>query len=135
MIFAVFDEDFVFETNSLTGMMLEVLIYDFDPVSRHRGIGYVRVRLPVGPELLDSKPVLLTKPILRYGAEGSVYRSDPLGELMVSLFYDPSAAKLTVIVVRAINLSIVDDTGTSADTYVKVNGRERLVERLAHRPP
>lgn len=101
-------------------MTLEVLLYDFDPVSRHRGIGYIRVKLPLGPELLDTKPVLLTKPILRYGAEGSVYRADPLGELMVSLFYDSAAAKLTVIVVRAINLADTDESGNSSGSFVKV---------------
>lgn len=73
-------------------------------------------------EYLGIKPVTLTRPIHRYGAEGSVYRSDPLGELMVSLCYDANAAKLTVIVIRAINLSISDESGNqNYDTYVKVN--------------
>ncbi|KAF7998466.1 hypothetical protein HCN44_010403 [Aphidius gifuensis] len=120
----VFDEEFTFETSSLSGTTLEVLLYDFDPVSKHRALGYVRLPLPPknqGTDHIGNEPIILTRPIHRYGAEGSVYRSDPLGELMVSLFYDITTTKLTVIVVRAINLLIADDSGTqSSDTYVKV---------------
>ncbi|XP_008550989.1 synaptotagmin-1 [Microplitis demolitor] len=118
----VFDEEFTFEVSSLTGTTLEVLLYDFDPASKHRALGYVRLPLPLNnSEYLGIKPVTLTRPIHRYGAEGSVYRSDPLGELMVSLCYDANAAKLTVIVIRAINLSISDESGNqNYDTYVKV---------------
>lgn len=57
-------------------------------------------------------------PILRYGAEGG-FRAPPLGELMVSLSYQPLMEKLTVIVVRAKNLPIPDDS-SSCNPYVKV---------------
>lgn len=121
----VFDEEFTFETSSLSGTTLEVLLYDFDPVTKHRALGYVRLPLPPknnGSDHLGNEAITLTRPVHRYGAEGSVYRSDPLGELMVSLFYDLTTTKLTVIVVRAINLLIADDSGTqNSDTYVKVN--------------
>ncbi|CAD6235853.1 GSCOCG00008013001-RA-CDS [Cotesia congregata] len=118
----VFDEEFTFEVSSLNGTTLEVLLYDFDPASKHRALGYVRLPLPLNNgEFLGLKPVEVTRPIHRYGAEGSVYRSDPLGELMVSLCYDANANKLTVIVIRAINLSITEDSGNqNYDTYVKV---------------
>lgn len=37
-----------------------------------------------------------------------------LGDLMVSLAYLPSAERLTVVVIKARNLRVVDDTRTSS---------------------
>ncbi|KAF7384130.1 hypothetical protein HZH66_012380 [Vespula vulgaris] len=104
----VFDEDFVFEVNpesSLNDRTLEVLLYDFDAFSRHL-------------DILGLTLQTVRVPILRYGAEGG-FRAPPLGELMVSLSYQPLAEKLTVIVVRAKNLPIPDDS-MSCNPYVKV---------------
>lgn len=117
----VFDEDFVFEVtpdSPLTGRTLEILLYDFDAFSRHRGLGYVQLPLSSVIEQLGTSLTVITKPVLRYGAEGG-FRAPPLGELMVSLSYQPSAERLTVIVVRAKNLPILDDS-INANPYVKV---------------
>ncbi|KAG8035148.1 hypothetical protein G9C98_001638 [Cotesia typhae] len=66
----VFDEEFTFEVSSLNGTTLEVLLYDFDPASKHRALGYVRLPLPLNNgEFLGLKPVEVTRPIHRYGAE------------------------------------------------------------------
>lgn len=104
----VFDEDFVFEVNpesSLNDRTLEVLLYDFDAFSRHRGLGYAQFHLSTLVDILGLTLQTVRVPILRYGAEGG-FRAPPLGELMVSLSYQPLAEKLTVIVVRAKNLPI-----------------------------
>ncbi|KAG7205566.1 hypothetical protein KM043_007538 [Ampulex compressa] len=117
----VFDEYFIFEVapeSSLTGRTLEVLLYDFDAFSRHRGLGYVQLPLSSISETLGTTLTVVTKPVLRYGAEGG-FRAPPLGELMVSLSYQPSMEKLTVIIVRARNLPIPDEPST-ANPYVKV---------------
>ncbi|KAL2750697.1 synaptotagmin-2-like [Vespula maculifrons] len=117
----VFDEDFVFEVNpesSLNDRTLEVLLYDFDAFSRHRGLGYAQFHLSTLVDILGLTLQTVRVPILRYGAEGG-FRAPPLGELMVSLSYQPLAEKLTVIVVRAKNLPIPDDS-MSCNPYVKV---------------
>ncbi|XP_032672796.1 synaptotagmin-2-like [Odontomachus brunneus] len=117
----VFDEDFVFEVtpeSSLAGRTLEILLYDFDAFTRHRGLGYVQLPLSSVPNL-DMNLVTITKPVLRYGTEGG-FKAPPLGELMVSISYHPSIEKLTIIVVRARNLPVLDDPA-NANPYVKVS--------------
>lgn len=114
-----FDEDFVFEVqpdSALNERTLEVLLYDFDAFSRHRGLGYVQVNLSEVDK--QSETSFITAPIRRYGTGG--FKAPPLGELMVSMSYQPSAEKLTVIIIKARNLPVVDDTSVNLDPYVKV---------------
>ncbi|XP_048508331.1 synaptotagmin-5 isoform X2 [Athalia rosae] len=113
----VFDEDFVFEVKPATALWktLEILIYDFDALSRHRSIGCVR--LPLSSVDLGSRAIM-SKPILRC-TERDV-RAE-LGELMVSMSFLPSAERLTVMVIKARNLRVVDDARTSSDPCVKVS--------------
>lgn len=116
----VFDEDFVFEVtpaSSLAGRTLEILLYDFDAFTRHRGLGYVQLPLGSVPDL-GTNLITITKPVLRYGVEGG-FKAPPLGELMVSISYQVSLEKLTIIVVRARNLPVLDDPA-NANSYVKV---------------
>ncbi|XP_054015024.1 synaptotagmin-A [Hylaeus anthracinus] len=116
----VFDEDFVFEImpeSSLDGRTLEILLYDFDAFSRHQCLGYVQLPLSAVTDL-DTTLVLITKPILRYGIENGL-KTPFMGELMVSLSYQPSAEKLTIIIVRAKSLPSLNDT-KNANLYVKV---------------
>ncbi|EFN88067.1 Synaptotagmin-3 [Harpegnathos saltator] len=117
----VFDEDFVFEVtpeSSLAGRTLEILLYDFDAFTRHRGLGYVQLPLSSVADL-STDLVTITKPVLRYGAEGG-FKAPPLGELMVSISYHPSIEKLTIIVVRARNLPVLDDLA-NANPFVRVS--------------
>lgn len=44
-----------------------------------------------------------------------------LGDLMVSLAYLPSAERLTVNVIKARNLRVVDDSRNSSDPFVKIS--------------
>jgi hypothetical protein len=103
----------------LTERTLEVLLYDFDASTKHRGLGYVQIPLSTVTDLgLEQRTV--TKSVLRYGAEGR-FKAPPLGELMVSLSYQPTAERLTVIVIRARNLPINDESGTTIfEPYVQV---------------
>jgi len=118
--FLVFDEDFVFEVtpaSSLIGRTLEILLYDFDAFTRHRGLGYMQLPLSSIPDL-GTNLITITKPILRYGVEGG-FKAPPLGELMISISYQVSIEKLTIIIVRARNLPVLDDPA-NANPYVKV---------------
>lgn len=67
---------------------------------------------------LGTNLITITKPVLRYGVEGG-FKAPPLGELMVSISYQLSLEKLTIIVVRARNLPVLDDPA-NANSYVKV---------------
>lgn len=104
-------------TSSLAGRTVEILLYDFDAFTRHRGLGYVQLPLSSVPDL-GTNFTTITKPILRYGTEGG-FKAPPLGELMISVSYQPSIEKLTIIIVRARNLPALDDPA-SASPYVKV---------------
>jgi len=103
--------------SSLAGRTLEILLYDFDAFTRHRGLGYVQLPLSSVSDL-GTDLITITKSILRYGAEGG-FKAPPLGELMISVSYQPSIEKLTIIVVRARNLPVLDDPA-NANPYVKV---------------
>ncbi|KAI4464517.1 synaptotagmin [Holotrichia oblita] len=112
----VFDEDFVFEVHpaTLERHTLEVLLYDFDAYSRHHNIG--GVQFPFSSIDLNEK-IDTWKCLTPYINQDSKV---DLGELMVSLAYLPSAERLTVVIIKARNLRIVDDTRNSSDPYVKV---------------
>lgn len=43
-----------------------------------------------------------------------------LGDIMVSLSFLPSAERLTVVLIKARNLRIIDDSRNSSDPYIKV---------------
>lgn len=102
---------------------MEILLYDFDAFTRHRGLGYVQLPLSSMPEL-GANLITIAKPILRYGVEGG-FKAPPLGELMVSISYQISIEKLTIIVVRARNLPVLDDPA-NANPYVKVRTQVRF---------
>ncbi|KAK4879992.1 hypothetical protein RN001_008138 [Aquatica leii] len=124
----VFDEDFVFDVKaaSLSYHTLEVLLYNFDAYSRHSNVGGVHIPLAN----LD----LNNKVDCWKGLSPSIEHDTrlDLGELMVSLAYLPSAERLTVVVIKARNLRMVDDTRNSSDPYVKVSiiqGNKRIKKR------
>lgn len=114
---AVFDEDFVFEERpSVIGRRtIEILLYDFDSYSRHFCIGGTQIELAK----LD-----LTHKIDMWNFLGSCSEQDAkidLGDLMVSMSYLPSAERLTVVLIKARNLKVVDVSRNSSDPYVKVS--------------
>lgn len=106
----VFDEDFEFEVRpaAIGRRTIEVLMYDFDQFSRHVCIG--RLTIPLAQvDLLDR--VELWKQL---GPSTELDDKVELGDLMVSLSYLPSAERLTVVVIKARNLRVVDDTRNSS---------------------
>ncbi|KAM7351879.1 synaptotagmin alpha [Cochliomyia hominivorax] len=112
----VFDEDFVFEENpnAIDKRTIEILLYDFDAYSRHVCIGGAQISLAN----LD-----LTKKEKFWTPLGTCAEQDmkvDLGDVMITLAYLPSAERLTVVVIKARNLRIVDDSRNSSDPYIKV---------------
>lgn len=106
----MFDEDFVFEVRAATlgRHTLEILLYDFDAYSRHHSIGGVQFPLNI-IDLSDKVDVWKSlSPLADKDAKVD------LGELMVSLAYLSSAERLTVVVIKARNLRIIDDTRSSS---------------------
>lgn len=108
--FAVFDEDFVFEVRpaAIGRRTLEILLYDFDAYSRHVCIGGLKVLLA---------HVDLSDRVELWKSLGPCAEQDAkieLGDLMISLSYLPSAERLTVVVIKARNLRVFDDTRNSS---------------------
>lgn len=113
----VFDEDFVFEEQpTIIGRRtIEILLYDFDSYSRHFCIGGTQI---------DLSQLDLTHKIDMWQFLGSCSEQDKkvdLGDIMVSMSYLPSAERLTVVLVKARNLKVVDMSRNSSDPYVKLS--------------
>lgn len=110
----VFDEDFVFEVRPATvsRRTLEILMYDFDAYSRHVCIGGLTITLS---QVDLSDRVELWKQL---GSCAEHNAKVELGDLMVSLSYLPSAERLTVVVIKARNLRVVDDTRNSSGNFL-----------------
>lgn len=113
----IFDEDFVFEIEPvrILSTVIEVLLYDFDAYSRHHVIGATQASL--AEISLVSGRAEIWRPL------AAVAQSDArvdLGEIMVSVAYLPSAGRLTVVIVKARNLRVVDDTRNSSDPFIKI---------------
>jgi hypothetical protein len=108
--FSVFDEDFVFEVRPATigRRTLEILLYDFDAYSRHVCIGGLKISL-AHVDLSDK--VELWKSL---GPCAEIDAKVELGDLMISLSYLPSAERLTVVVIKARNLRVFDDSRNSS---------------------
>lgn len=106
----MFDEDFVFEVRPATigRRTLEILLYDFDAYSRHVCIGGLKILLA---------HVDLSDRVELWKTLGPCAEQDArveLGDLMISLSYLPSAERLTVVVIKARNLRVFDDTRNSS---------------------
>lgn len=110
----MFDEDFVFEVRpaSVSRRTLEILMYDFDPYSPHVCIGGLTIVLS---QVDLSDRVELWKEL---GSCEEQNAKVELGDVMVSLSYLPSAERLTVVIIKARNLRVVDDTRNSSGKYI-----------------
>ncbi|XP_055952536.1 synaptotagmin-9-like [Argiope bruennichi] len=112
----MFNETFVFGVpyEQLRSRTIQFSVYDFDRFSRHDLIGQVLVRNL--QDLCDiTHDVEYTMDIL-----GVPQEKVDLGEVMLSLCYLPTAGRLTVTIIKARNLKVMDITGSS-DPYVKVS--------------
>ncbi|XP_030745731.1 synaptotagmin-10-like isoform X2 [Sitophilus oryzae] len=111
----IFNETFIYSVTyeDLETRYLQFSVYDFDRFSRHDFIGHVVVSnlsevAEHGQESEYSMPILCPP----------VDKVD-LGELMVCLCFLPKAGRLTLTVIKGVNLKAMDITGKS-DPYVKV---------------
>ncbi|XP_050069793.1 synaptotagmin-4 isoform X2 [Anopheles maculipalpis] len=131
----VYDEDFTFyglTLNELAGMSLHFVVLSFDRYSRDDVIGEVVCPLSgIDLQQIENQQVALSREIqprsLKIRAQGR-------GELLISLCWQPAAARLTVVLLKARNLPRMDVTGL-ADPYVKIyllyNG-QRIAKKKTH---
>lgn len=96
--------------------IIEILLYDFDSYSRHFCIGGTQI---------DLSKLDLTHKIDMWQFLGSCSSEQDakldLGDVMVSMSYLPSAERLTVVLIKARNLKVVDMSRNSSDPYVKLS--------------
>ncbi|XP_050669900.1 synaptotagmin-4 [Leptidea sinapis] len=129
----VYDEDFTFygiAPHQLTGTTLHFIVLSFDRYSRDEIIGEVVSPLS-NLELHSGEAMALCREIQPRSLK---MRSVGRGEVLVSLCWQPAAARLTVVLLKARNLPKMDVTGL-ADPYVKMyllyNG-QRIAKKKTH---
>ncbi|XP_055377681.1 synaptotagmin-4 [Condylostylus longicornis] len=131
----VYDEDFTFyglDLQDLSTMSLHFVVLSFDRYSRDDVIGEVVCPLnTIELKQIENQQIALSKEIqprsLKIRAQGR-------GDLLLSLCWQPAAARLTVVLLKARNLPRMDVTGL-ADPYVKIyllyNG-QRIAKKKTH---
>ncbi|XP_053611625.1 synaptotagmin-4 isoform X2 [Plodia interpunctella] len=129
----VYDEDFTFyglAPHQLTGITLHFVVLSFDRYSRDEIIGEVVAPL-TNLQLQIGDAMALCREIQPRSLK---MRSVGRGEVLVSLCWQPAAARLTVVLLKARNLPKMDVTGL-ADPYVKMyllyNG-QRIAKKKTH---
>ncbi|XP_078457450.1 synaptotagmin-A-like isoform X2 [Lampetra planeri] len=108
----------------LVERVLVMVVYDFDRFSRHDIIGELRIPL---------SSVDLSHSVEEWRDLQKTEKDDQdrLGDICFSLRYIPSTGKLTVVILEAKNLKVMDVSGAS-DPYVKIQvmeGGKRLKKK------
>lgn len=129
----VYDEDFTFygiAPHQITAITLHFVVLSFDRYSRDEIIGEVVSPLS-NLQLHSGEAMALCREIQPRSLK---MRSVGRGEVLVSLCWQPAAARLTVVLLKARNLPKMDVTGL-ADPYVKMyllyNG-QRIAKKKTH---
>ncbi|XP_063368287.1 synaptotagmin-4 [Cydia amplana] len=129
----VYDEDFTFyglAPHQLPAITLHFVVLSFDRYSRDEIIGEVVAPLST-LQLQSGEAMALCREIQPRSLK---MRSVGRGEVLVSLCWQPAAARLTVVLLKARNLPKMDVTGL-ADPYVKMyllyNG-QRIAKKKTH---
>ncbi|KAJ2949616.1 hypothetical protein O0L34_g15538 [Tuta absoluta] len=129
----VYDEDFTFygiAPHQLSAITLHFVVLSFDRYSRDEIIGEVVSPLST-LQLQSGEAMALCREIQPRSLK---MRSVGRGEVLVSLCWQPAAARLTVVLLKARNLPKMDVTGL-ADPYVKMyllyNG-QRIAKKKTH---
>jgi len=131
----VYDEDFTFygvNFNQLPILTLHFVVLSFDRYSRDDVIGEVMVEME-NLELKDTEisPLSLVREI---APRSMKLKDQGRGEILVSVCFQPAAARITVVVLKARNLPKMDITGLS-DPYVKIyllHKEQRISKKKTH---
>nr|XP_046912338.1 synaptotagmin-4-like [Dermatophagoides farinae] len=130
----IYNEEFTFygiTSNLLEMLAIHFVILNFDRFSRDEILGEVVCRLNQFEFDSLEKQLTLCRDIVPLGNKLKI---QDLGELLVSLCYQPIANRLTVVILKARNLPKMDLTGL-CDPYVKIyvfhNG-ERISKKRTH---
>ncbi|XP_032815695.1 synaptotagmin-5-like [Petromyzon marinus] len=114
----IFEEKFTFTVpfEELVERVLVMVVYDFDRFSRHDIIGELRIPL---------SSVDLSHSVEEWRDLQKTEKDDQdrLGDICFSLRYIPSTGKLTIVILEAKNLKVMDVSGAS-DPYVKIQVME-----------
>ncbi|XP_059169416.1 synaptotagmin-5-like [Physella acuta] len=110
----LFNETFKFPImdQDISHYVLRFLVCDLDQFSRHVIVGetvrdLAKEEIPVGEEVLFNDLLL-------------VPQEENLGEIHVALMYLPTAEKLSVMILNAKNLRVVDGVKNHMELYIKV---------------
>ncbi|XP_057314899.1 synaptotagmin-7-like [Hydractinia symbiolongicarpus] len=111
----VWNEVFTFEGfphQKLVQRTLYLQVLDYDRFSRNDPIG--EIELPLADVHLQSEPVPFVKKL-----NPCKRSADYLGDLLISMCYNPTSSCITIVVMKCTNLKVMDITG-SCDPYVKI---------------
>lgn len=131
----IYNEEFTFygiTSNLLDKLAVHFVILNFDRFSRDELIGEVVCRLNQLEFDSLEKQITLCREISPIC--GNKLKMQDLGELLVSLCYQPIANRLTVVILKARNLPKMDLTGF-CDPYVKIyllHKGERISKKRTH---
>ncbi|KAH9399581.1 hypothetical protein TYRP_017567 [Tyrophagus putrescentiae] len=115
----VYNEEFTFlgiAASSLDNLVVHFVVLNFDRFARDEILGEVVCKVNQLEFDALEKQISLTREI---APRGNKLKIQELGELLVSLCYQPIANRLTVVVLKARNLPKMDLTGL-CDPYVKL---------------
>lgn len=110
----VWNEYFMFEGFPHSKLMQRTLclqVLDYDRFSRNDPIG--DVRLPLENLNLGPEPIVLSKELQPSS------KAEYLGDLLLSMSYQPTANRINILVMKAARLKAMDITGKT-DPYVKI---------------
>ncbi|XP_065071613.1 synaptotagmin-7-like isoform X2 [Rhopilema esculentum] len=111
----VWNEAFTFEGfphQKLMQRTLYLQVLDYDRFSRNDPIGEVELNL--ADVHLQAEPVPYVKEL-----KPCRRNPDYLGDLLISMCYNPTQSRITIVVMKCSNVKVMDITG-SCDPYVKV---------------
>jgi len=111
----IWNEVFTFEGfphQKLLQRSVYLQVLDYDRFSRNDPIG--EIELSLSDVHLQVEPVPFVKKLVPCKRS-----ADYLGDLLISMCYNPTSSKISIVVMKSSNLKVMDITG-SCDPYVKI---------------